>query len=196
MNFPTIYLASQSPRRKELLQQIGVNFSVIHVDVIEEREKGETPAAMAERLAQKKAAEGWASLAIKNALVLAGDTLVELDGEVLGKPSDSMHAEIMLGRMAGRTHSVYSAVSLTNGKTSFVKINQSKVTFDSLSRERIKEYVATGESQGRAGSYAIQGLGSLFVKYIEGSYSGVMGLPLFETGQLLRKFSVPVQVSG
>lgn len=185
-----LYLASQSPRRRELLEQIGVTFSVLAVDVPERRAADEAPQTYVERVARDKACAGLASLALSDragAAVLGSDTEVVLDGEVFGKPRDAHDAAGMLRRLAGRTHEVISAVWLVADDRESSDVCVSQVRFTAMDEATIAAYVATGEPFGKAGAYAIQGRGAILVEHLEGSYSGVMGLPLFETARLLRR---------
>ena len=186
-----LYLASQSPRRRELLVQLGATFSVLDVEVPEQRDDAEAPHAYIERVARDKARAGLAMLAAVDrgaAVVLGADTEVVLDGEVFGKPHDADHAMRMLSRLSGRTHEVISAVWAVTGDREQGDVCVSQVRFSTLDARTIAAYVATGEPFGKAGGYAIQGLGAEFIEHLQGSYSGVMGLPLFETARLLRGF--------
>ncbi|ACL73352.1 Maf-like protein [Thioalkalivibrio sulfidiphilus HL-EbGr7] len=184
-----LILASSSPRRRELLEQIGVAYRVQAVDVDETPLAGETPRAFAERMALAKARAGW--MAQSSGLsVLGADTVVTLDGVILGKPADRDEALHMLGRLSGNTHRVLSAVALVHGDREALKCAETRVRFRTLSPREISDYWASGEPADKAGAYGIQGLGALFVEHIEGSYTGVVGLPLFETGQLLEAFGV------
>lgn len=186
-----LYLASQSPRRRELLLQLGLDFSVLDVDVPEHPAPAEPPPDYVRRVARDKALAGLATLdraAAAGAVVIGSDTEVVLDDEVFGKPADAVAAAAMLGRLAGRTHTVISAVWVVAAGREQCELSTSRVTFAALDAAAIAAYVATGEPFGRAGSYAIQGRGAAFVAHLEGSYSGVMGLPLYETARLLRTF--------
>ena len=186
-----LYLASKSPRRHELLTQLGATFSALDVDVPEQREGTEAPQTYVERVARDKARAGLAMLAAGDrdaAVVLGSDTEVVLDGEVFGKPRDADDAAQMLGRLAGRSHEVISAVWLVAGDCELGDVCVSRVRFVALDAATIAAYVATGEPFGKAGGYAIQGRGAALIKHLQGSYSGVMGLPLFETARLLREF--------
>src|SRR5690242_16664072 len=177
-----LYLASRSPRRRELLQQLGFAHAVLDVDVPEERASGETPETYVSRVALDKAQAGLAALAEPgDALVLGSDTEVVLDGEVFGKPADAQQAATMLRRLSGRTHAVISAVWVVGRADARRAVSISQVRFAVLDDEMIRSYVDTGEPFGKAGAYAIQGRGAALVEHLEGSYSGVMGLPLFET---------------
>ena len=185
-----IYLASQSPRRRELLHQIGVDFELLPVDIDETPLAGETPEACVQRLALEKARAGRAQLPAGRALpVMGADTLVVCGEAVLGKPPGRDAAIGMLQALSGRTHRVITAVALA-GDHEAVCLNTSLVTFRTLTRRECEAYWDTGEPQDKAGAYAIQGLGALFVTRLEGSYSGVMGLPLQETAELLGEFGV------
>ncbi|CAA6802499.1 MAG: Septum formation protein Maf [uncultured Thiotrichaceae bacterium] len=186
-----IILASASPRRRELLDQIGIRYDVKVADVDESSVAGESADEMVVRLAALKAETIWQA-SDKTRPVLGSDTLGELQGQLLVKPVDFAHAHEMLSAMSGAWHRILSAVAVRNEHGMNTALSESKVWFRHLSDEEIKQYWNSGEPQDKAGSYAIQGLGAVFVERIEGSYSGIMGLPLFETGQLLRKVSVSV----
>ena len=184
-----LFLASQSPRRRQLLEQIGQTFDVLTLDLPEVREAGESPDAYVRRVAGDKARAGVQMVGnVRDAVVLGADTEVVLGDDVFGKPTDASDASSMLRRLSGRTHRVLSAVWCVSTNREEFALNESTVTFDELSDAKIADYVASGESMGRAGAYAIQGRAGAFVKHLSGSYSGVMGLPLFETAQLLRRF--------
>jgi septum formation protein len=185
-----LFLASQSPRRRQLLEQIGVAFQTIELDVPEIRAAGESAEHYVSRVAREKARTGLATLGDTNeAVVLGADTEVVLDDDVFGKPSDAANAAAMLRRLSDRSHRVLCAVWCVSARREEFALNVSEVMFDRLSETDIVEYVATGESTGRAGAYAIQGRAGAFIRHLSGSYSGVMGLPLFETAQLLRRFA-------
>ncbi len=188
---PTIYLASQSPRRRQLLAQIGISFESLAVDVEEAPRNDETPSAYAQRLAVEKAAAGWR---MENRTlqrpVLGADTCIILDGEILGKPSDPAHALAIQARLSGRTHTVLSAVALVYKQRRSVKLSSTTVWFREISPEERSAYCASDEPLDKAGAYAIQGKGAAFISRIDGSYTGVMGLPLFETAELLREFDI------
>ena len=186
-----LHLASQSPRRRELLARLGVPFGVIEVDVPEERAPGEPPEDYVRRVAREKAGAGLlAMVAVPGAVVLGADTEVVLDDRVFGKPRDAADAADMLRRLSGRTHAVISAVSLVSAGREAQALCRSRVTFAELDESAIEAYVASGEPMGRAGAYAIQGGAERFVVRLEGSYSGVMGLPLHETDVLLRESGI------
>ncbi len=186
-----LHLASQSPRRRQLLEQIGVDFVVLDVEVTEQRVPGESPQAYVSRVARDKARVGLASLGDRQqAVVLGADTEVVLDDEVFGKPQDADDAAAMLRRLSGRTHAVISVVWLVSAAREQSVECVSQVRFATLDEPTIAAYVATGEPFGKAGAYAIQGRGAVLVEHLQGSYSGVMGLPVFETAQLLRSFAI------
>jgi septum formation protein len=192
MMFPAIYLASQSPRRRELLTGIGVDYSVIVADVDETRRSGETPAAYVQRLAAEKAIAGWqraTALGMEPRPALGADTTVAVDGDVLGKPADFDEARAMLRRLSGRSHRVLTGIALSDGVRTEVALSTTSVRFCVLDDDDIDAYWASGEPRDKAGAYGIQGLGAVFVERIEGSYSGVVGLPLFETARLLNLFA-------
>lgn len=185
-----LVLASASPRRSELLNQIGIAHVIQAVDIDETPWPHESPMAYVERVATEKSA-ACRSLRDDDLPVLAADTSVICDGKILGKPDNLQHAVEMLSLLSGRTHEVYSAVSL-RGHHHWQALSVSEVTFKSLSQAEIVAYWQTGEPHDKAGAYAIQGLGSVFIRSITGSFSGVMGLPLFETAQLLAKQGIKV----
>jgi nucleoside triphosphate pyrophosphatase len=182
---PLIYLASASPRRSALLDQIGVPHRVQAVDVDETAHGGEDPEQYVRRLAVLKAETLWQKLAAaQRQPVLGADTAVVLDDQILGKPRDETDCVRMLGLLSGRTHQVFTAVAL-RASTCHARVNVSEVTFRKLSDEEIRRYWRSGEPADKAGGYAVQGRAALFIERIAGSYSGIMGLPLFETGELL-----------
>ena len=186
-----LHLASQSPRRRELLARLGVNFGVLDVDVPEQRAPGEPPEDYVRRVAREKAGAGLLKVAaVPGAVVLGADTEVVLDDEVFGKPRDAADAMGMLRRLSGRTHAVVSSVSLVSAGREAQVVSRSMVSFAPLSEAEIAAYVASGEPMGRAGGYAIQGGAERFVRRLDGSFSGVMGLPLHETAGLLRDFGI------
>ncbi len=185
---PRLLLASRSPRRRELLSQLGLVFEAIDIDVPEQRGPDESPAQYVARVARDKARAAQRSVAAgAGVVVLGADTEVVLDGEVFGKPADAAAAAAMLRRLAGRSHEVLSAVCCVSEERVEAALSVSYVTFDALDGDAIRAYVATGEPFGKAGGYAIQGRAAAFVQRLEGSYSGVMGLPLHETVQLLSR---------
>jgi septum formation protein len=202
-----LYLASRSPRRRELLKQIGVRFEPLllrlaqtrGIDIDELQHDGEPPGRYVERIAHEKAEQGIQVLTMRSMLlkpVLAADTVVILDGAVLGKPLDRAQATDFLQRLSGRTHEVRTTVALgrLSGNTTHVlrATSVSTVTFRTLTAAEIERYCASGEPYDKAGGYAIQGLAAVFAERIEGSYSGVMGLPLFETANLLKQAGINV----
>lgn len=199
---PRIYLASQSPRRRELLKQIGVHFEMLllrssprrKVDVDETPHPDESPADYVQRVCQEKARAGWETLAMRNlppAPVLAADTTVALDGQIIGKPDDNRHAADILRSLSGTRHQVLTAVAIVFGERLEMHLSTTTITFDTLSDDRINRYLLTNEAHDKAGAYGIQGYAGAFVKHIEGSYTGVMGLPLYETAELLKRFGYP-----
>jgi septum formation protein len=180
-----VYLASASPRRRELLAQLGLNCEVVPADIDETHRAGESAPAYVRRLALEKAHTAMARLNGPAAPVLAADTAVVLGDRILGKPADEKDARQMLADLSGRSHEVYSAVAVLNGEREDAAVSCSRVHFRVISETEMAAYWRTGEPQDKAGAYAIQGIGAIFVDGLEGSYSGVMGLPLFETAQLL-----------
>lgn len=190
-----IYLASRSPRRGELLHQIGVDFEVLPSDIDESVLSGEAPEHYVLRLAREKA-QACANIIAQQGLatmpVLAADTTVCADGEILGKPDNDEHAAAMLRMMSGRWHSVHTGVAMAHGDHVEVLLSSTQVEMKTLTENEIAAYVASGEPRDKAGAYGIQGLAGAFISRIEGSYSGVMGLPVFETAQLLTKFGTRV----
>jgi len=199
---PRIYLASQSPRRRELLKQIGINFEMLllrsgtrrMVDADEAPLTDELPEQYVNRICEDKARAGWDALKFRNlppSPVLAADTTVTLDNKILGKPRNREEAATMLRQLSGRQHQVLSAVAAAFGERIEIRLSTTTVTFAALSEERIHRYLLTNEGHDKAGAYGIQGHAAAFVQRIEGSYSGVMGLPLYETVELLRAFGYP-----
>lgn len=185
-----IYLASASPRRQALLRQLGVLFEVVVPIVVEQRGLTEAAAEYAQRLAAEKAHHGARQVAtdgLKPQPILAADTCVVVDGEIFGKPRDRADAEAMLRRLSGRQHTVLTAVTLLHGDKEYSALNASQVSFRRLTDEEIRCYWDTGEPADKAGAYAIQGRAAAFISRIEGSYSGIVGLPLYEVAQLLAK---------
>lgn len=188
-----IYLASQSPRRQELLAQLAVEFDVIEVNVHEQQLAGELPWDYVNRVAKEKAGAGLLQLAGQSeAIVLGADTDVVLAGLVLGKPENAEQAFAMLKSLSGKSHEVITAVWLMSAGQEQHCVLSSTVQFADLHDNEIHEYIDSGEPFGKAGGYAIQGRAAAFIASIQGSYSGIMGLPLFETYQLLKRFHVPV----
>ena len=189
-----LFLASQSPRRRQLLEQLGYGFGVLDVAIAEVVLPGEAAEDYVRRVAREKAGAGLLEVAATpNAVVLAADTEVVLDGEIFGKPRDAADAAAMLARLSGRTHRVLSAVCCIDAAREREISSASEVRFAALSPEAIHAYVESGEPLGKAGAYAIQGRAAAFVSWLAGSYSGVMGLPLHETATLLREFGIVPQ---
>ena len=184
-----LYLASQSPRRRELLARLGLAFGVLDIAICEQRQPGEPPVDYVRRVAREKAGAGLLDVvAVPDALGVGADTEVVLDDEVFGKPTDAADAAAMLRRLSGRTHEVISAVSLVSAGCEAQALSHSQVTFAVLDDLLIGAYIDSGEWDGKAGGYAIQGAAQAFIAHLSGSYSGVMGLPLYETARLLREF--------
>jgi septum formation protein len=188
---PRLILASASPRRQELLDQIGVCYEVFPVDIDESPFPDEAPEDYVRRIASEKSAACLARCVNSDLPVLAADTAVVLGDKIMGKPKDRDDALAMLSQLSGKTHRVYSAVSV-RGCRHDQAINITEVTFRNLTGREMLAYWHSGEPLDKAGGYAIQGLGSVFVKSIQGSYSGVMGLPLFETAELLSQQGIEI----
>ncbi len=196
LNHPVspITLASASPRRRELLQQIQVPYALLPVDIDESPLPGEEPEQHVQRLARQKAVAGFALQPRRPAL--GSDTIVVIDKQILGKPADRQHGIEMLSKLSGRSHQVMTAVALcSEGKQSCV-LSTSEVHFCELSAAQIEAYWQTGEPLDKAGAYAIQGLAAQFIVAISGSYSGIMGLPLYETAELLKQHGVYTSITG
>jgi septum formation protein len=196
-----IYLASQSPRRRQLLEQLGVAYQLLLPDADEDAEAleqvrpNEAPAAYVQRVTQLKldaALQRLARRGLPTAPVLCSDTTVALGRVIFGKPVDSADAVVMLAQLGGRTHRVLTAVALGLGPRREQVLSRSQVRFATLGADDIQAYVSTGEPMGKAGAYGVQGRAAAFIAHISGSYSGIMGLPLFETAQLLRRFQVRI----
>lgn len=188
---PHIILASASPRRRQLLEQLGVEHTVYPADIPECPETDESPKAYVNRIAAEKSLIVQ-ERKIQHAAVLAADTEVVIDNEILGKPRDKQHAAMLLSRLSGREHQVLSAVSLRYGSSHWQATSISVVKFRDISKAEIEAYCQTGEPLGKAGAYAVQGIGAIFVRHMEGSYSGIMGLPLFETAGLLENIGLNI----
>lgn len=193
-----IYLASRSPQRRELLTQIGVRFHLLlfrarpgePTDVDETPHEGEAPDAYVERLGREKAEAGWRRMQQRNlppAPVLAADTTVAVGGRILGKPANRDEAAEMLASLSGKTHEVLTAVALKHYDDLASALSRSEVRFKALSDAEVRQYAATGEGDDKAGAYAIQGRAGRFVVELRGSYTGVVGLPLYETAELLER---------
>jgi septum formation protein len=203
MSSRPIYLASKSPRRHELLRQLGVEFAELRLrespgrtrDVVEKVRAKESPTSYVKRIAKAKASVGWHWMQIRGLPprpVLGADTEVVLDDTLFGKPADAADAARMLGLLAGRTHQVLTAIALRWEDQTIMTVSTSAVTMRALGAGEIERYVATEEPFDKAGGYAIQGRAAAFVARIEGSYSGVMGLPLYETADALARIGFPV----
>jgi septum formation protein len=200
---PSVYLASKSPRRQELLRQLGVEFDELLLreapgrrrDIVEAPRKGELPQEYVKRIARLKASVGWHRMQRRGLApkpVLGADTEVVLDGAALGKPADAAAAAAMLAALSDRSHEVITAVAIRWQTQIAQAVSISRVTFRAMARDEIERYVATGEPFDKAGGYAIQGKAAAFVQHLEGSYSGVMGLPLFEMAEILARIGFPV----
>jgi len=196
-----IYLASNSPRRRDLLRQMGLRFEVLLFraghradhDVDETPLPGEDPDTYVQRVAVAKADGGIERVLMRGLPrkpVLSADTTLAVDGEIIGKPADARDAIDILRRLSNREHRVLTAVAVTDGNRAEHALNVSRVRFGPVSDEAIRRYVATGEPMDKAGAYGIQGRAGMFVEHIEGSYTGIMGLPLYETAQLLARFGL------
>jgi len=203
MSSRPIYLASKSPRRQELLRQLGIEFAELRLreapgrsrDVVEKIRANESPTSYVKRIARAKASVGWHWMQIRGLPprpVLGADTEVEIDGKIFGKPADAADATRMLTLLSGRSHQVITTVALRWEEQNVVTVSTSKVTMRALDAAEIERYVASEEPFDKAGGYAIQGRAAAFIERIEGSYSGVMGLPLFETAEALAKIGFPV----
>lgn len=187
---PDIYLASHSPRRRELLQQIGLPYAPLDVAVDERWDEDDSPEVFVIRVALEKARAGWGQVGGSGAApVLGADTVVVQDGQVLGKPRDREDALGMLAALSGQQHRVLTGVAMVDDREA-TRLSVNRVQFRELDAREMERYWASGEPEGKAGAYAIQGIGGVFVEHLEGSYSGVMGLPLFETADLLDEFGI------
>ena len=198
---PFVYLASQSPRRRQLLEQLGVAYELLLPDETEDAEAlevvlaGEAPRAYVQRVTLLKLQAALARMKKRSLLaapVLCSDTTVALGKTILGKPDDAAHARAMLTTLSGNTHRVLTAVAMGTARKQVQTLSVSQVRFAPLTRAQIQSYVATGEPMGKAGAYAVQGKAAAYIEHISGSYSGIMGLPMFETAQLLRQFGFKV----
>lgn len=197
-----IYLCSQSPRRRELLKQIGVNYEMLllrsdprrNICVDETPHENEDPVEYVQRICRAKAQAGWDALLYRNLPpfpVLAADTTVTIDGKIIGKPRDNNHAAEILRELSGRQHQVLTALAVTYEERTEMRLSTTTITFAELDEQRIRRYLLSNEAHDKAGAYGIQGYAGAFVERIEGSYTGVMGLPLFETVELLKVFGYP-----
>mgnify|MGYP000971124065 FL=1 len=200
---PRIHLASRSPRRRELLTQIGVQFDTLifrdgnraDKETDETPLPDENPIDYVQRVARAKAEHGWRCVGWRKLLaqpVLSADTTLEFEGEVIGKPVDAADAGRILARLAGKTHRVLTAVAVCQDQRIETALSISEVRFSALDATAIRRYVDSGDPMDKAGAYGIQGRAGMFVEHLAGSYTGVMGLPLFETTQLLRRFGYPL----
>ena len=196
-----IYLASQSLRRSQLLDQLGVRHELLLADAQEDAEglevvlRGDSPSAYVQRVAALKldaAVQRLQRRALPQGLVLCADTTVALGRTIYGKPADARDAQRMLGELAGKTHRVLTAIAAQRGRQRGVALSVSRVRFAPMSARQIRDYVASGEPLGKAGAYAVQGRAAQFIAHISGSYSGIMGLPMFETAQLLRTLGLKI----
>ena len=190
-----VYLASQSPRRRQLLEQLGVRYELLLPDDSEDAEalefalKNEAPSAYVIRVTGLKLDASVARLQrrkLKSAPILCADTTVALGRTIYGKPEDTSHAKSMLTELSGHTHRVLTALAIQSGRKRFDALSTSKVTFEAMTSKQISAYVATGEPLGKAGAYAVQGRAAMHITRIDGSYSGIMGLPIRETALLLK----------
>jgi septum formation protein len=197
MNMKFLYLASQSPRRRQLLEQLGVRHELLLPDTGEDTESleavlpGEAPARYVNRVTALKldaAVDRMRSRGLPHAPVLCSDTTVALGRTIYGKPENARDAARMLRELSGTTHRVLTAIAVQNGRRRLQTLSDSRVTFADLTTAQIRNYVASGESMGKAGAYAVQGRAAAYISHISGSYSGIMGLPMHETAQLLRAF--------
>lgn len=190
-----LYLASASPRRAELLRQIGVQFKTLSTDIDESAQAGESALDLAMRLSRQKARQARRQLKnLKSGdVILAADTLISVDQHILGKPSSPQDCARMLRQLSGRSHQVISAIALLNSDGRLVQASScNDIRFRALDDGEIEQYCASGEPMDKAGSYAIQGRAAIFIEHLDGSYSSVMGLPLFETAQLLQQFGYTI----
>ena len=190
-NLAQLILASASPRRYELLTQIGVRVSVQAVNIDETQKPGEATLDYVQRLAKEKARAGFEMIDNPDKLpVLGSDTIVVINDNILGKPEDRLHAKNMLQLLSGQKHTVHTSVAIVTQGKDLLATSSSEVEFKKLEEQEIDSYLTTGEADDKAGAYAIQGIAAQFIKNINGSFSGVMGLPLYETAQLLKQCGV------
>ncbi|MBU3643947.1 MAG: septum formation inhibitor Maf [Candidatus Methylopumilus sp.] len=190
-----LYLASKSPRRAEILKQLGVPFQVLQVDVDETPMPHEDALEYVQRIAKTKAEAGWHLMQQQQLTVLpllSADTTVSLAGEILGKPVDQADALRMLQQLSGSVHEVHTALAMMTAQGLYTALSSTRVMMKPLSESELHSYISSGEPMDKAGAYGIQGLASLFVQRIEGSYSGVMGLPIYETGELCRQAGINI----
>ncbi|MBG5919680.1 Maf family protein [Providencia stuartii] len=182
-----IYLASGSPRRRELVQLLGYHFDILSPVVVEQWQEGETPEAYVQRLAREKSQAG-VKIAANDYPVIGADTIVVLNNQILEKPRNEQHAQEMLLSLSGNTHQVMTAVAISNKDHTLTHLVVTDVTFRELSVAEIKDYIKSGEPMDKAGAYGIQGKGGCYVRRINGSYHAVVGLPLVETDELIQRF--------
>ena len=196
-----VYLASQSPRRRQLLEQLGVCYELLLPDANEDAEalevvlKNEAPAAYVKRVTRLKLSAAFMRLKqrqLKDGPILCSDTTVALGRTIYGKPKDADDAARMLGELSGQTHRVLTSVALHSEQQLYEGFSSSRVSFESMTAQQISAYVSTGEPMGKAGSYAVQGRAAAYISRINGSYSGIMGLPLCETSSLLRRAGLKI----
>jgi septum formation protein len=196
-----VYLASQSPRRRQLLDQLGVPYELLLPDATEDAEAleavlpSESPRAYVQRVTMLKLSAAMSRLkrrGLTPAPVLCSDTTVALGTSILGKPNDTRHAHMMLCALSGQTHRVLTSVAVGSARKKLQILSVSTVRFAPMTKPQITRYVASGESMGKAGAYAVQGRAAAYIEHISGSYSGIMGLPMFETAQVLREFGFKV----
>ena len=190
MSSSPLILASASPRREKLLRQLGVNFVTEPQDIVEEKRIDESPEKFVKRMAEEKASSAFGKRKEKDIVVVASDTIVVCDKRVLGKPKDKSDGIKMLLTLSNKTHRVLSAVTVANTLRYKSTVSETSVSFREISEIEAEYYWDSGGPEGKAGGYAIQGCGAVFVQSINGSYSGVMGLPLFQTAQLLSEFGI------
>jgi septum formation protein len=198
-----IYLASKSPRRRELLRQVGIEFDLLVLrdasprgpDVTEILHDHESPEDYVARVSKEKAEFAWDTLMFRRLPprpVLAADTIVVIDNQILGKPADEREAHATLAKLSGRTHTVFTSIAVHHQRTALQVTQRSEVSFTELSKEQIRYYCASAEPYDKAGGYGIQGSAAKFISHINGSYSGIMGLPIFETIQLLKQAGIQI----
>ncbi|MFW5787694.1 MAG: Maf family protein [Halanaerobiales bacterium] len=187
-----IVLASASPRREELLKQLGLNFTIVPSNIDEDEYSCKNPVKLVKKLSEAKAED--VAVVVEDAIVIAADTVVVYKDEILGKPADKNEAKSMLGKLSGSEHQVYSGITVisSNNNQSITEFDRTEVYMKKLNRDEIDLYIQSGEPMGKAGSYAIQGLGGVFVDRIEGSYFSVMGLPIHLLFDILKEFNISI----
>ncbi|WP_455365282.1 Maf family protein [Kaarinaea lacus] len=197
---PQIYLASQSPRRRALIEQLGIRYQALDVEIDESPRPGETPREFVVRVASEKACAGWQMVAEQAIPVVGADTCIVLDQQIIGKPENREQCIDLLKSYSGRAHQVITGVAIVGSdcdrhgveRLQHVRVSESTLTFRHLSTDECEQYWQTGEPVGKAGGYAIQGKAAVFIEKLEGSYSGVMGLPLFEFAELISLFGIQI----